>query len=83
MLWYTHVEARKSTIKIDHNGVIGWVCFRIRSVIRFRANSAHIRQSRPDSGLDLSYFRTKDLKTIYAVPFSLENGHRNASDVLI
>ena len=35
---------------------------------RCRANSAHIRQSRPDSGLDL---HLKVLKTFQVVPFSL------------
>ena len=38
---------------------------------RCRANSAHIRQSRPDSGLDLSHFQGKVLIFFQIVPFSL------------
>ena len=35
---------------------------------RCRVNSAHIRQSRPDSGLDLSHFLGKGLRTFELFP---------------
>ena len=42
-----------------------------RGTPRCRANLAHIRQSRPDSGLG---FQVKFLTTFYGVPSSLESG---------
>ena len=39
--------------------------------VRCRANMAHVRQSRPDSGLD---FQVKVFKTLSVVPPSLESG---------
>ena len=38
-----------------------------------RANVAHIRQSRPDSGLDLSHFFGVDLLAEEAVDLALEH----------
>jgi len=35
------------------------------------ANSAYVRQSKPDSGLGLSHFQVEVLKTFQVVPFSL------------
>ena len=40
--------------------------------VESRANMAHIRQSRPDSGLG---FQANALKTVEGVPFSLGSGH--------
>jgi len=40
---------------------------------RCRANMAHVRRSRPDSGLD---FLVKVLATFQVVPSSLESGRR-------
>ena len=39
--------------------------------LRFRANVAHIRQSRPDSGLG---FQVKGSKPLYVAPSSLGSG---------
>ena len=41
---------------------------------RCRANSAHVRQSRPDSGLE---FQVKDFTTFQVVPSSLRSGYIN------
>jgi len=41
------------------------------SVVRFLANMANIRQSRPDSGLG---YKVKDLKTFEVVPSLLGSG---------
>jgi hypothetical protein len=42
--------------------------------------SAQIRQSTPDSGLDLSHFPSKVFETIQAVPSSLGSGHPNIEE---
>ena len=44
---------------------------------RFRADMAHIRQSRPDSGLG---FQVKVLKTCYVALFSLRSGAREGGE---
>ena len=41
---------------------------------RFRAHVAHIRQSRPDSGLGLSNFQPKACNPFWFLPFLLGSG---------
>ena len=49
-----------------------WSAFElIRNAVRCRANMAHIRQTRPDSGLD---FQLQVLETFQAIPPHVEAG---------
>ena len=47
---------------------------------RSRANMAHIRHSRPDSGRD---FQARDLKTFQVVPSSLGTGVVSSSSIFM
>ena len=70
-------------IRVGYNAVAGELtppepqgdlhhfCNASTRTIRCPANMEHVRQSRPDSGLDLE---VEDLKTIPFVPFSLNRG---------
>jgi len=53
---------------------VSWKCWYRFVRTRCRANMAHVRQSRPDSGLG---FQVKVLKPFKVVPFSLGSGDHN------